>query len=138
MKVINQVQPSPENIHAFVAGEEEPIVMVNLLKFREKAQYEDGRACALTGQEAYQLYATEMKKLVESSGGRFLFGGEVVSLLLGEVEELWDLVGVVEYPNPKALLQIASTQPFREIEVHRVAGLAGQLNIAVRSVGLAK
>ncbi len=136
MKVVNQVQPSPENIRAFVAGEEEPIVMVNLLKFREKAQYEDGRPCGLTGQEAYQIYATEMKKLVESCGGRFLFGGEVVSLLLGEVEELWDLVGLVEYPNPKALLQIASTQPYREIEVHRIAGLAGQLNIAVRSGGL--
>ena len=53
---------------------------------REKAHYKDGRPCELSGQEAYQLYATEMKKLAEGSGGRFLFGDEVESLLLGEAE----------------------------------------------------
>ena len=136
MKVENKVHPGPENIQAFLAGKEEPIVMVNLLKFRDKAKYADGRETELTGQQAYQLYANEMRKLVEESGGRFIFGGEVESLLLGEVEEIWDVVGLVEYPSPQALVKIASSAPFQEIEVHREAGLAGQLNLAVRSGGL--
>ena len=136
MKVENQVQPSPENIKAYLSGKAEPVVMVNLLKFREKAAYADGRDTRLSGQAAYGLYAREMRKLVEAAGGRFLFGGAVESLLLGEVEELWAAVGLVEYPTPRSLTEIASSPAFQEIETHRIAGLAGQLNLAVRSGGL--
>ena len=56
----------------------------------------------------------------------------MLDLLLGEVEELWDEVGIAEYPSAKALLEIAATPAFREIEVHREAGLAGQLNITTK------
>ena len=133
MKVENQVHPPPENVQQFLSGKEEPVVMVNLLKFKERAAYADGRDSDLSGQAAYGLYASAMRKLVEAAGGRFIYGGEVESLLLGEVEELWDMVGLVEYPTPRALVQIASSPEFHEIETHRVAGLAGQLNIAVRS-----
>ncbi len=133
MKVENQLQPGPAGVQAFLAGPDQPVVMVNLLKFKDKASYADGRESDLSGQQAYQLYAREMRKLVEGVGGRFLFAGAVESLLLGEVDELWDVVGLVEYPTPKSLLQIASSPEFQKIEAHRVAGLAGQLNLAVRS-----
>lgn len=136
MKVENQVHPGPKNVQSFLAGADEPVVMVNLLKFKEKASYADGRESDLTGEQAYQLYASEMRKLVEGAGGRFLFGGAVESLLLGEVDELWDMVGLVEYPTPKSLVQIASSPDFAKIETHREAGLAGQLNIAVRAGNL--
>jgi len=132
MKVENQVQPGPASVQAFLSGEDAPVVMVNLLKFKARASYADGRETDLSGKEAYALYAQEMRKLVEGAGGRFLFGGEVESLLLGDVEELWDMVGLVEYPTPKTLVQIASSPDFQAIESHREAGLAGQLNIAVR------
>lgn len=128
MKVENAVHPDPSNIGPFVETEG-PICMVNLLKFREKAAYPDGRDPDLSGREAYLRYGLAMKKLVEESGGRFLFMAEVKGLLLGRVEELWDEVGIVEYPSSKALIEIASGPAYREIEVHRVAGLAGQLNI---------
>ncbi len=131
MKVENQLTPEPSQVLPFVATEG-PVCMVNLLKFRDQAVYEDGRETDLTGEEAYGLYASEMRKLVEASGGRFIFGAEVVGLLLGEVEELWDTVGIVEYSSAKALLEIASTPEFQAIEVHRLAGLAGQLNITTR------
>ncbi|MGI9591122.1 MAG: DUF1330 domain-containing protein [Myxococcota bacterium] len=136
MKVENRVQPSPEHVRSFLGGKDEPVVMVNLLKFKDRASYADARETDLTGEQAYGLYAAAMRKLVEAAGGRFLFGGAVESLLLGEVEELWDVVGLVEYPTPKTLVQIASSPEYREIEAHRDAGLAGQLNIAVRSGGL--
>ena len=55
MKVENQVSPSPENVQGFIAVEG-PVQMVNLLKYREKAEYEDGRETDLTGAEAYSLY----------------------------------------------------------------------------------
>lgn len=128
MNVENQVHPSPENVKGFVAVEG-AVAMVNLLKFKDKAEYKDGRETELSGREAYGLYAMEMKKLVEGSGGRFIFSGQVKNLLLGKVDELWDSVGIVEYPTSKDLIRISSSPEFQAIEVHREAGLAGQLNI---------
>ena len=133
MKVENEVHPQAEQFRSFLASDG-PVCMVNLLKFRPQAQYEDGRETQLSGREAYMLYAKEMRKLVESGGGRFIFGGEVVGLLLGQVEELWDHVGIVEYPEASVLAKIASSAEFQEIEKHRVAGLAGQLNITSREI----
>ena len=134
MKVENAVQPRPEQLQEFLTQSGEgPVAMVNLLKFRERAAYPDGRETKLSGQEAYLLYATEMRKLVESAGGRFVFSGQVKNLLLGEVESLWDTVAVVEYPSAKALVQIASSPEFQAIETHRVAGLEGQLNVTTTS-----
>ena len=135
MKVENQVAPGPEQIQAFVASEG-PVLMVNLLKFREKAAYADGRDPDLSGAEAYARYAAEMRKLVEASGGRFVFGAKVEGLLLGEVESLWDVVGIVEYPSARTLIEIASTPEFQAIEVHRVAGLEGQLNLTTKATDL--
>jgi uncharacterized protein (DUF1330 family) len=131
MKVENAVEPRPDQIQQFLASDG-PVMMVNLLKFREKAAYADGRDPELSGREAYGRYAVEMKKLVEASGGRFVFSAHVEGLLLGDVESLWDTVGIVEYPSSKALVQIASTPEFQAIEVHRVAGLEGQLNLTTR------
>ncbi len=128
MKVENTLSPNPQQIQEFVAADG-PVCMVNLLKYREKAVYADGRETDLSGREAYSLYATEMKKLVEKSGGRFIFGATVIGLLSGEVETNWDQVGIVEYASSKDLLTIAQTEEFQAIEVHRHAGLEGQLNI---------
>jgi uncharacterized protein (DUF1330 family) len=130
MRVENRVQPNREQVMAFLQrAKDGPIVMVNLLKFRERAVYEDGRATELTGQQAYRLYAGAMKKLLEARGGRFVFSGTVRNLLLGEVETLWDVVGLAEYPSPAVMIEIASSPEFHAIEVHRVAGLEGQLNL---------
>jgi uncharacterized protein (DUF1330 family) len=128
MKVENALNPEPDQIRDFVATDG-PVLMVNLLKFRAKAAYPDGRDPELSGEEAYGRYASEMRKLVERTGGRFVLGARVEGLLLGRVESLWDTVGIVEYPSAKTLVEIASSPEFREIEVHREAGLEGQLNI---------
>ena len=131
VKVENAEQPSGEQIKAFL-GVEGPVCMVNLLRFRERAKYADGRVTELSGREAYALYATAMRGLVEGEGGRFVFGGDVAGLLIGEIEDPWDAVGIVEYPTSTTLLSIASSPAYAEIEVHRHAGLAGQLNITTQ------
>lgn len=133
MNVENQVHPEPDQVQEFVATEG-PVCMVNLLRFKEKAEYPDGRDAHLSGREAYMRYATEMKKLVEGSGGRFVFGAEVQGALLGRIDDLWDQVGIVEYPSSKALIQISMSPEFQAIEVHRGAGLAGQLNLTTTEV----
>jgi len=100
MKVENAVYPSPQRIASLAATfSSGPIVMVNLLKFRARAEYKDGRSETITGQVAYMRYGVEMRKIVERAGGRLLFAGRVDGLVIGEVEELWDAVAVVEYPS---------------------------------------
>ena len=58
MKVENSVIPTQEQMEGFLTpGPDGPISMVNLLKFKEKADYKDGRETELNGQEAYALYS---------------------------------------------------------------------------------
>lgn len=133
MNVVNQVMPTPQQAMAFFGGTEDgPFVMVNLLKFKAKAEYEDGSEPDLSGAEAYARYGEAVSKLVEGLGGRIRFSGEVTGLLLGEVDELWDMVALAEYPSLAAFREMAMSPAMHAIEHHRKAGLAGQLNIRTR------
>ena len=130
MKVANQVYPTAEQLMPLAQDPTPgPIAMVNLLKFRKKAVYRDGRPDDISGREAYMRYAAAMRTIVEAAGGRFLFSGSVKALVIGEVEELWDDVGIAEYPSRAAFHRIATSPEVQAIGVHREAGLAGQLLI---------
>ena len=130
MEVKNAVMPNEDQIKEFSEqGEDKPIYMVNLLKFKEKANYPDKRETDLTGEEAYAIYAEEVAGHLEKVGGKPLFGGEVERLMLGEVEDLWDKVAIAMYPSRKAMLQMINDPDYIVSAQHRVAGLEGQLNI---------
>jgi len=132
MKVENALYPTAEQIEALRKDPSpKPVVMLNLLKFRVKAQYPDGRETDLTGAQAYAIYAEAMRNIVEREGGKFLFVGDVKYLAVGEVETHWDIVGLVEYPSPAAFVKIATSSEVAAIGVHRAAGLEGQLLICV-------
>ena len=130
MKVENKVVPNEEQINGFLENPEiGPISMVNLLKYKEKAIYDDGRDTDLSGEEAYGLYVAEVINLVEKYGGEFLFAGKVNRLMLGEVDEMWDSIAIAKYPNRKAMFEMTMDPEYQKIHVHRDAGLEGQLNI---------
>lgn len=140
MQVVNEVSSDPQARDAFFAGldPEAPLVMVNLLKFKTQAEYADGRDTQLSGAEAYGIYGEAVGKMIEALGGTRVHGGRVLGLMLGQVDELWDAVGIVEYPNPAAFRAMLESDAYQAAHVHRVAGLAGQLNIATTSPGHAK
>ena len=131
MEVVNEVMPtSAERIEEMMQpGPDGPIYMVNLLKFKDKAEYEDGRETDLTGYEAYQLYGRAVSRIIQDYGGEIQFAANVTFLSLGQVEELWDEIAIAKYPNRGALLAMSSSEEWRAASVHRTAGLAGQLNI---------
>jgi uncharacterized protein (DUF1330 family) len=130
MEVHNAVTPTAEQIEGFLAPDATgPIYMLNLLKFKAHAEYEDGRETSLSGREAYALYAAEVAKVITQVGGKLTFAADVARLMLGEVEELWDQVGIAMYPSRAAMFQMIQLPKYAEISVHRTAGLAGQLNI---------
>ena len=136
MNVVNAVRPPiPQAMEFFGAPEDGPFVMVNLLRFKPKAEYADGSDAHLTGREAYARYGVEVAKLVTQLGGRIHYSGEVTGLMIGEVEELWDMVALAEYPSLAAFREMAMSTAMHAIEHHRAAGLAGQLNIKTKPGG---
>ena len=130
MNVTNALYPPKEQFEEFFAtGDDEPYVMVNLLKFRDKAVYEDDPSIDITGREAYEIYGEAVSRLVEAGGGRIVYNGDVTGLILGEVEEMWDVVALAEYPSKAAFMEMMMSPEWAAIERHRTAGLKGQLNI---------
>ena len=134
MEVKNAVIPNDQQMAGFLEeGKDQPIYMVNLLKFKDKATYPDKRETDLTGEEAYAIYGQEVRKHLEKVGAKPIFSGKVSRLMLGEVEDLWDTVAIAMYPNRKAMLDMLSDPEYIKSAQHRVAGLEGQLNIETNS-----
>jgi uncharacterized protein (DUF1330 family) len=130
MKYENSVYPNDEQMRGFAEpSHDKPIYMVNLLKFKEKAEYPDGRETDLTGEEAYMIYGAAVSQLLKKYGGAPSFSASVERLMLGEVEDLWDKIAIAMYPSRAAMLEMMQDPEMQEIGVHRAAGLAGQLNI---------
>ena len=136
MKVLNGVLRTAEDMQALLDQElEGSVTMVHLLKYKAKAEYTDGRETELTGAEAYGLYRQKMVDRVSSAGGRLVFAGVARHLVLGEVEDMWDDVMVVEFPSKETFVEIITSPEMAEWGLHRRAGLAGQLLIATTAQG---
>ena len=126
--------PTPEQIQALLAGSDDtPVVMVNLLRFKSRADAPDE---GLSGVDAYQLYGEPMRRLVEERGGRFLFMGRVDSFVIGASDTPFDVVARMEYPSRRAFVEIVNDPRVREIGAHRAAGLEGQWLIATTAGSL--
>jgi len=96
--------------------------MVNLMKFRERALYPDDPDSELTGGEAIARYFEVSGPKVAEVGGKFLFSAAVGSVLVGDEDEQWDAIGIVEYPNREAFLALFSDPEYQACHHHRVAG----------------
>jgi uncharacterized protein (DUF1330 family) len=117
------INPSKEQFAAFQAlPDEGPIHMLNLVRLRAQAAYEDGRAS--TGAEAYKAYARESGPVFERLGGRQHWIGRFDCTLIGPEDERWDLVFIAEYPNPAAFAAMIRDPVYREAVKHRTAAVA--------------
>jgi uncharacterized protein (DUF1330 family) len=133
MKFRNAVEPDGDQLARFLSLRDGPVSMVNLLKFKDKAEYFDGRDADISGKEAYFRYAIPMTRLVLDAGGTLDFSGDAHPMLIGELEHDWDMVAIMTYPSPRTLADISQTPAFQAIAEHRKAGLEGQLLIPCRS-----
>lgn len=129
------IYPTPEQIKQLLAGpRDQPVVMLNLLTFKKEAS---GDASTGSGEDAYMRYAQEMRKFVESKGGRFIWTGRVDSMVIGETDEVFHVAGLVEYPSRAAFLAIGGDPHVTEnIGKHREAGLESQWLIAMTETPL--
>jgi uncharacterized protein (DUF1330 family) len=120
--------PAEKQIESLMAGPGGgPVVMVNLLRFKPRADAPDE---GMSGEEAYRRYVEDMRAFVESKGGRILWVGRVDSQVIGTGGEEFQMIGLVEYPSREAFVAIAMDPYVQEIGVHRAAGLEGQWLLA--------
>lgn len=96
-----------------------PVWMVNLMKYRTVADYADGRASTISGQEADDLYLPV--NVLADIGAQPVLFGEVDQQLIGQ--PTWDRVGVVKYPTRKSFIDMQARPDFQDAHQHKDAGM---------------
>lgn len=127
------IEPSPEQLQKFVAeaSDETPIVMINLLKYRDHADYPPGSGAEpCSGREAYQRYGARVTPMIADAGGKILWLGNVQRTVIGPEGETWDDALLVQYASRKAFLAMVSRPDYRKAAMHRTAALADSRLIA--------
>ncbi len=106
-----------------------PIWMVNLMRYREVADYADGRDTTISGREADDLYAPLGP--LAGVGAEIVFVADVEDQLLGDSPR-WDRVAVVRYPTRRAFIEMQSLPDFQRQHVHKDAGMEQTFVIGCR------
>ena len=112
------------------ADQKTPITMVNLLKFRETAIYEDADhldAEPVSGRQAYQRYANVALSKIRQNGGSVDYLASSEQCFVGDEEDAWDQVVIVRYPSRAAYLLGFDSSEYQAAIVHRIAGLEKRL-----------
>jgi uncharacterized protein (DUF1330 family) len=123
---MTQIHLDPQRLDAATANipENTPILMLNLLRFKEQADYGDRTdVTPCSGQEAYfQRYVPEFMKL--ASGVKEIkpfWLGNVLSTIVGET---WDNAALIEYPNFAAFRALTESEAYKSQALHhRLAAL---------------
>jgi uncharacterized protein (DUF1330 family) len=111
----------------------EPVVMLNMLRFRERAQYPEGSPHPpCSGREAYQRYGGLAIEHVRAVGGKSLFRGAAHPAIIGPQDEFWDEILLVQYPSPDAFLKMIANPEYVACSVHRTAALVDSRLIPIR------
>ncbi|MDI3382543.1 hypothetical protein ACFPPF_16470 [Xenophilus aerolatus] len=109
-------------------GGDEPVHMVNLLRFHREAIYEapgDGRE-PCSGREAYfHRYAPAFGKIAKGADYGLVWRGEARSLVVGPPSERWDEIVIVRYASFSLLRRIMDDPDYAlEADPHRRAAVA--------------
>lgn len=106
------------------AGE---VVMLNLLRFREFADYSQAPhlapESAISGAQAYRRYMKEIEPLLVAAGGALLFAGAADHFLIGPSDEKWDFAMLVRQSSAQAFLGFASAPAAQAATLHRTAAV---------------
>ncbi|MCM0612201.1 DUF1330 domain-containing protein [Marinobacter sediminum] len=118
------VSPTPEQLQKVLADtpKDQPIVMLNLLRFREQANYKD-ESTDRTGREAYSLYLKEAADCVKAVGAEVIWSGHSVGSLIAPPDESWDQVLLVRYPSIDAFMAMIETPEYKGVVKHRTAAI---------------
>lgn len=112
----------------FMSGITGAVTMLNLLRFRDVADYSLHGNLApkapITGEQAYLRYMKHTMPFLEASGGELLFYGDSKRFLVGPTDEHWDAAMLVRQSSLQSFLAFASNQDYLAGIGHRVAALS--------------
>ncbi len=121
------VDPEREQFEAFKAlDRNHPIEMLNLVKFRETAQYPSDHPLAdagFSGAQAYANYGSETAPIIARLGATILWRGAFQTVLIGPQDEAWDEVFIARYPTAHAFLEMVTDPSYRAAVIHRQAAV---------------
>ena len=122
------MEPTAEQLAALERdGDDGPVVMLNLVRFRDEAADGDGR-----GRDAYVRYSRGFVPLLKRCGGTILWAGDVTGVAIGDdAGDRWDYAVLVQYPNRHAFVATITSDDYRAINHHRLAGLAKHVILPV-------
>ncbi|AKA36103.1 DUF1330 domain-containing protein [Flagellimonas lutaonensis] len=103
------------------------IVMLNLLKFKEKADYKTlahlRPGQEISGEEAYQLYLDSTLPQLQEAGSEILYFGKGRDFLIGPETEKWDAILLVKHESVKTFMEFAQSEGYLKSAGHRTAAL---------------
>jgi uncharacterized protein (DUF1330 family) len=122
------LEPDWEAGRAFARrGIEGEFVMLNLLRFREVADYSASPELApprpITGAEAYERYVAHTLPLLRKSGGDLLFIGDGGPFLIGPEQERWDRALLIRQNSTATFMAFAVEESYLAGIGHRTAAL---------------
>jgi len=93
--------------------EDQPVVMINLLRFKQP-----------DGAGHYERYAREVQPHLDRVGAGPIYAGTADALAIGEgLQPWWDAIIVVYYPTRQAFFDMATGEGYAEVHEHRAAAL---------------
>lgn len=111
----------------FLAAPDGPITMLNLLRFRDVADYfahpELEPPTPLSGAQAYARYTQHTMPFLTASGGEVLYEGRASEWFIGPAEERWDRVLLVRQSSLQRFFSFASDSGYLAGLGHRTAAL---------------
>lgn len=109
-------------------GIEGEVVMLNLLRFRETADYaatpELEPEEPISGARAYDLYVEHTLPHLLESGGELEFIGEGGAFLIGPRDERWDAVLLVRHRSVQTFMSFAQNEAYLGGMGHRLAAIS--------------
>ena len=122
------LEPSDESARRFFERDiKGPLTMLNLLRFRDVADYSRFPQLAppepISGREAYDRYVRHTIPFLNASGGTLEFFGTGGHNFVGPAEERWDLVMLVRQASVTSFLAFASNEDYLAGIGHRTAAL---------------
>ena len=117
------------NIKGLNELDEGPVVMLNLMRFRERSLDGDG-----SGWDAYLRYSALTVPMIKARGGTLIWTGDAKIVALGEeARGEWDYVALVRYPSIAAFLDMMTSKDYEETcDPHRINGCADHMIICTR------
>jgi uncharacterized protein (DUF1330 family) len=121
------VDPTRELFDAFKAlPRDEPVWMLNMVRFRERGDYPADHADAgkgRSGAEAYAEYARLSHPVFTRVGGSVTWRGVMQAMLIGPAPNWWDTIFIAHYPKAAAFLEMVTDPAYKLAVVHRQAAV---------------